>query len=141
VFVRKKNGEVHLSVDYRGLNKRTVKDAYPFPRPDKVQDCLIGCTVFSTLDLRSGYWQLPVHYDDQPETAFSPGHGLGLFQFHRKPFGLSGAPLSFLWLINSICGDLSLYLDDLLVHSASLHENQLHLNTLFQCMSNAGLTF
>ena len=51
VFVRKKNGEVRLCVDYRELNKRTVKDAYPLPRPDEVQDCLMGCTVFSTLDL------------------------------------------------------------------------------------------
>ena len=73
VFVRKKNGEVRLCVDYRELNKRTVKDAYPLPRPDEVQDCLMGSTVFSTLDLKSGYWQLPVHVDDQPKTAFCPG--------------------------------------------------------------------
>jgi len=144
VFVRKKNGEVRLCVDYRELNKRTVKDAYPLPRPDEVQDCLMGCTVFSTLDLRSGYWQLPVHHNDQPKTAFCPGPGFGLFQFRRMPFGLSGAPSSFQRLINSICGDLSFvttYLDDLLVHSANLHEHQQHLNTLFQRMSNAGLTF
>ena len=144
VFVRKKNGEVRLCVDYRELNKRTVKDAYPLPRPDEVQDCLMGCTVFSTLDLRSGYWQLPVHSKDQPKTAFCPGPGFGLFQFRRMPFGLSRAPSSFQRLINSICGDLSsvtTYLDDLLVHSANLQEHIQHLDTLFQRMSNVGLTF
>ena len=81
VFVRKNNGEVRICVDHRELNKRTTKDAYPLPRPDEVQDRLKSSTVFSTLDLRSGYWQLPVHADDQPKTAFCPGPGFGLFQF------------------------------------------------------------
>jgi len=111
VFVRKKNGKVHLCVDYRELNKRTVKGAYPLPRPDEVQ---MGCTVFSTLDLRSGYWQLPVHSKDQSNTAFCPGHEFDFFQFCR--IGVSGAPSSFQRLVNSICGNLSFvttYLDDL----------------------------
>ena len=144
VFVRKKNGEVRICVDYRELNKRTTKDAYPLPRPDEVQDRLKDSTVFSTLDLRSGYWQLPVHADDQPKTAFCPGPGFGLFQFRRMPFGLSGAPSSFQRLMNTICGDLSFvttYLDDLLVHSKSIHEHVEHLEILFQRMHNAGLTF
>ena len=144
VFVRKKNGEIRLCVDYRELNKRTIKDAYPLPRPDEVQDRLMGSTVFSTLDLRSGYWQLPVHVDDQPKTAFCPGPGFGLFQFRRMPFGLSGAPASFQRLINMICCDLSFvttYLDDLLVHSKDIHEHVKHLEILFQRMHDAGLTF
>ena len=144
VFVRKKNGEVRLCVDYRELNKRTVKDAYPLPRPDEVQDRLMGSTVFSTLDLRSGYWQLPVHANDQPKTAFCPGPGFGLFQFCRMPFGLSGAPSSFQRLMNTICSDLpfvTTYLDDLLVHSKTTDEHVKHLALLFQRMSTAGLTF
>ena len=144
VFVCKKNGEVRLCVDYRELNKRTVKDANPLPRPDEVQDRLMGSTVFSTLDIRSGYWQLPVHVDDQPKTAFCPGPGFGLFQFRRMPFRLSGAPSSFQRLMNTICGDLSsvtTYLDDLLVHSKNIHEHVEHLRILFQRMHNAGLTF
>ena len=144
VFVRKKNGEVRLCVDYRELNKRTVKDAYPLPRPDEVQDRLMGSTVFSTLDLRSGYWQLPVHANDQPKTAFCPGPGFGLFQFCRMPFGLSGAPSSFQRLMNTICSDLpfvTTYLDDLLVHSKTTNEHVKHLALLFQRMSTAGLTF
>ena len=143
VFVRKKNGDVRICVDYRALNKQTVKDAYPLPRPDEVQDRLAGCTIFSTLDLRSGYWQLPVHKEDQAKTAFCPGPGLGLFQFHRMPFGLSGAPASFQRLMDRICRDLpfaTTYLDDLLIHSRTLQDHREHLHILFERLSRAGLT-
>ena len=115
VFVRKKTGEIRLCVDYRELNKKTAKDAYPLPRPDEVQDRLAGSTVFSTLDLQSGYWQLPVHPNDRPKTAFSPGPGMGLFQFCRMPFGLLGAPASFQRLMDKVCRGLpfvTTYLDD-----------------------------
>ena len=61
VFVPKKSGEICLSVDYRELNKRTVEDAYPLPLVDEVQDRLAGWSVFTTLDLQYGYWQVPVH--------------------------------------------------------------------------------
>ena len=144
VFVRKKSGEIRLCVDYQELNKRTAKDAYPLPRPDEVQDCLMGSTMFSTFDLKSGYWQLPVHPDDQPKTAFCPGSGFELFQFRRMPFGISGAPASFQRLTNCVCGNLSFvttYLDDLLVHSANKEYHLQHLHILFQKMSEAGLTF
>ena len=143
VFVRKKSGEIRLCVDYRELNK-TLKDAYLLPRPDEVQDRLIGSTIFSTFDLKSGYWQLPVHPDDQPKTAFCPGAGFGLFEFCRMPFGLCGAPASFQRLMNTVCADLpfvTTYLDDLLVHSASKQEHAQHLDILFHKMSAAGLTF
>ena len=81
VFVMKKTGEIRLCADYRELNRKTARDAYPLPRPDKVQDQLAQSTVFSTLDLQSGYWQIPVHPNDWPKMAFSPGPGMGLFQF------------------------------------------------------------
>ena len=61
IFVCKKNGDVQICIDYQALDKQTVKDAYPLPHPDDVQDRLAGCTIFSTLDLHSGYWQVPVH--------------------------------------------------------------------------------
>ena len=92
VFVPKKSGEVRICIDYRELNKQTVKDAYPLPLADEVQDRLSNSSVFSTLDLQNGYWQLPVHPDDIEKTAFSPGPGMGLYQFNRMPFGLTGAP-------------------------------------------------
>ena len=95
VFVRKKSGEIRLCVDYRELNKKTTKDAYPLPLPDEVQDQLEGAKVFTTLDLQCGYWQMPVNSTDREKTAFCPGPGMGLFQFCRMPFGLAGAPSSF----------------------------------------------
>jgi len=95
VFVLKKSGELRICVDYRAVNKQTAKDSYPLPLPDEVQDCLANTAVFSTLDLHSGYWQLPVAEADQPKTAFCPGPGMGLYQFCRMPFGLSEEPASF----------------------------------------------
>ena len=71
VYVRKKTGEIRLCVDYRELNKRTHKDDYPLPLIDEVQDRLSGDTVFTKLDLHSGYWQVPVNQEDQEKTAFS----------------------------------------------------------------------
>ena len=94
VFVRKKTGDVRLCVDYRELNKIT-RDAYPLPLPDEVQDRLANSAVFSTLDLQSGYWQLPASIEDREKTAFCQGPGMGLYQFCRMPFGLAGAPASF----------------------------------------------
>ena len=73
VYVHKKSGELRMCVDYRELNKRTTKDAYPLPLPDEVQDQLARSVIFSTLDLKSGYWQLPVHPEDCMKTAFLPG--------------------------------------------------------------------
>ena len=72
VFVRKKSGEIHLCVDYRELNKKTTKDAYPLPLPDEVQDQLEGAKVFTTLDLQCSYWQMPVNPTDHEKTAFCP---------------------------------------------------------------------
>ena len=82
VFVKKKSGELRLCVDYRELNKRTSKDAYPLPLVDEVQDRLVRSTVFTSLDLRNGYWQILVHESDQHKTAFCPEPTLGLFQFN-----------------------------------------------------------
>ena len=96
----------------------------------------MGSTVFSTLDLKSGYWQLPVHVDDRPKTAFCPGPGFGLFQFCRTPS-------SFQRLMNRICGDLpfvTTYLDDLLIYSKTPQAHKQHLEVLFDRISNAGLT-
>ena len=143
VFVRKKNGEIRICIDYRELNKRTVKDSYPLPRPDEVQDKLAGSAIFSTIDLRSGYWQLPLNPADRIKTAFSPGPGLGLFQFCRMPFGLAGAPASFQRLMDSICRDLpfvTTYLDDVLIHSSTIQEHEQHLKTIFERFKSAGLT-
>ena len=143
VFVPKKSGQLRICIDYRELNKRTTKDSYPLPLPDEVQDQLAGSTVFSTLDLHSGYWQLPVSPSDQEKTAFCPGPGMGLYEFCRMPFGLSGAPSSFQRLMDKTLQDLSfvtIYLDDILVHSKDEETHKEHLEVVFKRLSEAGLT-
>ena len=82
VFVKKKSGEIRLCVDYRELNKRNSKDAYPLPLVDEVQDRLARSTVFTSLDMQKKYWQIPVHKSDPHKTAFCPAPGLGLFQLN-----------------------------------------------------------
>ena len=143
VFVPKKSGELRICVDYRALNKQSVRDSYPLPLPDEIQDHLTNATVFSTLDLHSGYWQLPVAETDQPKTAFCPGPGMGLYQFCRMPFGLSGAPASFQRLMDSVLRGLpfaSTYLDDILVYSPNIESHKDHLHQVFLCLHKAGLT-
>ena len=143
VFVPKKSGELRLCIDYRELNKKTTKDAYPLPLPDEVQDRLSGSTIFSTLDLQSGYWQLPVSPTDREKTAFCPGPGMGLYEFQRMPFGLSGAPSSFQRLMDKVLRGLpfvTIYLDDILVHSLSEGLHCQHLREVFERLAKAGLT-
>ncbi|KFD46539.1 LOW QUALITY PROTEIN: hypothetical protein M513_12590, partial [Trichuris suis] len=143
VFTRKKSGEIRFCVDYRELNKRTIKDAYPLPLPDEVHDRLSGATVFSTLDLNSGFWQLPIHPDDRHKTAFCPGPGLGLFEFCRMPFGLCGGPSSFQRLMDTVLRGLPfamVYLDDVLVFSKDHDSHREHLKLVFLRCKAAGLT-
>ena len=125
------------------ITDNSIKDAYPLPRPDEVQDRLAGSRVFSTFDLRSGYWQLPLNSTDHIKTAFSPGPALGLFQFRRMPFGLAGAPASFWQLMNTIFRDLpfvTTYLDDVLIHSPTTQEHEQHLKIVFERFESARLT-
>ena len=145
VFVPKKSGELRICIDYIQLNKQTVRDAYPLPLPDEVQDHLAGSSVFTTLDLQSGYWQLPVAPKDQAKTAFCPGPGMGLYQFHRMPFGLTGAgaPGSFQGLMDCVLRGLSFattYIDNVLIYFPTLEQHIHHLEQVFQCLQEAGLT-
>lgn len=143
VYTAKKNGEVRIAVDYRELNKRTAKDAYPLPLPDEIQDRLHGSCVYSTLDLNSGYWQVPVKPEDVAKTAFTPGPGLGAYEFLKMPFGLTGAPATFQRLMDKLLGDLPfvfIYLDDALIHSSCESEHIEHLGVVFSRLQQAGLT-
>ena len=111
--------------------------------PDEVQDRLTGSTVFSTLDLQCGYWQMPVNPDNRAKTAFCPGPGMGLFEFTRMPFGLTGAPSSFQRLMDKLFRDLpyvTTYIDDVLVHSSSEELHIQHLREVFRRLKAAGLT-
>ena len=143
VYVPKKSGEIRICIDYRELNKQTVKDAYPLPLPDEVQDRLSGSKVFSKLDLHSGYWQLPVKEEDCIKTAFCPGPGMCLYEFCRMPFGVTGGPSSFQRLMDKVLHGLPFatsYIDDVLVHSPNMKCHLQHLQQVFERLANAGLT-
>ena len=100
VMVRKKDGSLRCCVDYRRLNAVTVKDSYPMPRMDDTLDALSGSNWFSTLDLKSGYHQVPLAAEDKPKTAFSAGNGL--WHWRVMPFGLSNAAATFERLMDSV---------------------------------------
>ena len=140
VIVRKKDGSIRLCVDYRRLNAKTRKDAFPLPRIEESLDSLSGARWFSTLDLASGYNQVEVLERDRPKTAFCTP--FGLYEFNRMPFGLCNAPGTFQRLMERILGDqrcqaLLLYLDDVVVFSSTFEEHlrrlELVLSRFEQC--------
>ena len=96
-------------IDLRHLSNRTIKDAYSLPRIEETLDCLNGAKIFTSLDLKSGYWQVEMEEESKPLTAFTVGP-LGFFECERMPFGLTNAPASFQRLIESCLGDLHLKL-------------------------------
>lgn len=95
VLVEKKDGRLRLCVEYRALNAKTKKDAYPLPRIEETFDALKGAEYFCSLDLAHGFNQLPVRQQDIEKTAFRVGTG-GLYEYTRLPFGLTGAPSTFM---------------------------------------------
>ncbi|GJU97690.1 putative reverse transcriptase domain-containing protein [Tanacetum coccineum] len=104
LFVKKKDGSFRMCIDYRELNKLTIKNRYPLPRIDDLFDQLQGSQFFSKIDLRSGYHQLRVHEDDILKTAFRTRYGH--FKFTIMPFGLTNAPTVFMDLMNRVCRPL-----------------------------------
>ncbi|KAJ8346422.1 hypothetical protein SKAU_G00278230 [Synaphobranchus kaupii] len=114
---KKKSGEWRFCVDYRRLNSATTKDSYPLPRIDEALDHISGSNWFSSLDLRSGYWQMRLAPEAKPKTAFTIGQGL--WQFRVMPFGLCNAPATFERLMERVLAAVPrsrcvVYLDDLL---------------------------
>ena len=142
VLVRKKDGSLHMCVDYRLLNSKTRKDAFPLPRIEESLDALSGACWFSTLDLVSGYNQVPVAEQDKPKTAFCTP--FGLFEWNRMPFGLCNAPGTFQRLMQRMFGDqqcqsLLLYLDDIVVFSSSITQHLQRLDVVLSRLQNEGL--
>ena len=134
VLVTKKDGSLRLCVDYRQLNSKTRRDSYPLPRIEESLDALSGAKLFSTLDLASGYNQVPVAEKDKFKTAFCTP--FGLFEFNRMPFGLCNAPGTFQRLMERMFGDcryqsVLLYLDDVVVFSATVEQHLERLEEVF----------
>lgn len=131
VLVAKKSGKLRICVDYRALNAKTRKDAYPLPRIEEALDALKGARYFCSLDLAHGFHQLPVAKEDIEKTAFRVGTG-GLYEYRRMPFGLTGAPGTFMRTMDKIFGDQNfqtvlIYLDDILVFGRTYAETMQRL--------------
>jgi len=142
VMVKKKGGEYRMCVDYRKLNRCTIREKYPLPNILDTLDALGGATYFSCLDLFSGYWQLGLHEGDKHKTSFVCE--FGQFEFNRLPFGLVNGPSTFQRTIASIFEKahfefLLIYLDDLIIFSKTLEEHIAHLEEVFDILHKAGL--
>src|SRR5262249_40843121 len=137
LFVKKKSGELRMCVDYRLLNKATVKNKYSLPLVDDLLDQLHGAKVFSKIDLRSGYHQIRIKEQDVHKTAFHTRYGH--YEFRVLPFGLTNAPAVFMRLMNDIMRPLLdkcavVFLDDILVYSHSLGEHKKHLRQVLDIL-------
>ncbi|KAJ9514991.1 hypothetical protein QJQ45_017006, partial [Haematococcus lacustris] len=140
LFVQKKSGELRMCIDYRQLNKITIRDQYPLPRIDDLFDQLAGKTVFSSLDLQAGYHQIRIPAEDVPKTAFRTP--MGHYQFKVLCFGLTNAPATFQRVMNEafaeVINDCALvYLDDILVMSKDSEEHLVHLRRVFDLLRKA----
>ncbi|GBG59791.1 hypothetical protein CBR_g54895 [Chara braunii] len=140
LFVPKKEGELRMCIDYRGLNAISVKNAEPLPRIDDLLDRVQGCKYFSKIDLKSGYHQIEVHPDDQYKTAFWTRYGH--YEFIVMRFGLTNAPATFQRCMNDLFRPwldkfVEVYLDDILVFSKTLQEHQGHLRQVLEKLREA----
>ena len=143
VMVRKKEGSLRFCVDFRQLNATTVKDAHPLPRIDDLLNALHGARWFSTLDLKSGYWQVPINESDNAKTAFRTSSGQ-LYEFNQVPFSLCNAPATFSCLMDRILAGLHwgmclFYLDDIIVFSSTCEEHLARLRQVFERLRHAKL--
>ncbi|GJR59960.1 putative reverse transcriptase domain-containing protein [Tanacetum coccineum] len=142
LFVKKKDGSMRMCIDYRELNKLTVKNRYPLPRIDDLFDQLQGARYFSKIDLRSGYHQLRVHEDDIPNTTFRTRYGH--FEFTVMPFGLTNAPAIFMDLMNRVCKPyldkfVIVFIDDILIYSKTKEDHKVHLRLMLELLTKEKL--
>ena len=143
VLVKKRDGSIRMCVDYRQLNKRTIRDSYALPRIEEILDTLSGSKYFTVLDMKSGYHQIEVFEEHKCRTAFTVGP-LGFWEFNRLPFGLSNAPATYQRLMEQCLGDLNMkicaiYLDDLIIFSNSLEQHLERLDTVLRRLKECNL--
>ena len=137
MFVKKKNGALRMCIDYRHINKVTVKNKYLFPRIKDLFDQLKGASVFSKIDLRSGYYQLRVKEVNVPKIAFRTRYGH--YEFLVMPCGLTNASTAFMDLMNRVFHPyldrfVVVFIDDILVYSKDAREHEQHLKIVMQIL-------
>jgi hypothetical protein len=135
--VKKKDGSMRLCIDYRELNRVTIRNKYPLPRIDDLFDQLKGASVFSKIDLRSGYHQLRVREEDVQKTAMRTRYGH--YEFVVMPFGLTNAPSVFMDLMNRVFHKyldlfVVVFIDDILVYSTNHQEHEEHLKKVLDIL-------
>ncbi|GJU28461.1 putative nucleotidyltransferase, ribonuclease H [Tanacetum coccineum] len=137
LFVKKKDGSFRMCIDYWELNKLTVKNRYPLPRIDDLFNQLQGLSVYSKIDLRSGYHQLRVRDKYIPKTTFRTRYGH--YEFQVMPFGLTNAPVVFMDLMNRVCKPylekfVIVFIDDILIYSRNKKEHANHLRIILELL-------
>nr|GEZ21237.1 putative reverse transcriptase domain-containing protein [Tanacetum cinerariifolium] len=142
LFVKKKDASFRMCIDYRELNKLTIKNRYPLPRVDDLFDQLQGLSVYSKIDLRFGYHQLRVREKHIPITAFRTRYGH--YEFQVMPFGLTNAPLVFMDLMNRVCRPfldkfVIVFIDDILIDSKNKEEHEEHLRIILELLQKEKL--
>ena len=142
LLVKKKDGSMRLCIDYRQLNKVTIKNRYPLPRIDDLMDQLVGARVFSKIDLRSGYHQIKVKDEDMQKTAFRTRYGH--YEYKVMPFGVTNAPGVFMEYMNRIFHAfldrfVVVFIDDILVYSKTEEEHAEHLKIVLQVLKEKKL--
>ena len=142
MFVKKKDGSFRKCIDYRELNKLTIKNRYPLPRIDDLFDQLQGSSFYSKIDLRSGYHQLRIQEESIPKTAFRTRYGH--YEFLVMPFGLTNAPAVFMDLMNRVCKPyldkfVIVFIDDILIYSKTKEEHEQHLRAILELLKKEKL--
>ncbi|GJU47282.1 putative reverse transcriptase domain-containing protein [Tanacetum coccineum] len=142
LFVKKKDGSFRMCIDYHELNKLTVKNRYPLPRIDDLFDLLQGSSIYSKIDLRSGYHQLRVREQDIPKTAFRTQYGH--YEFQVMPFGQTNAPAVFMDLMNRVCKPyldkfVIVFIDDILIYSKEDKEHEEQLKAILELLKKEQL--
>jgi hypothetical protein len=142
LFVENKDGRKRMCIDYTSLNEVTIKNKYPLPRIEDLFDQLRGASVFSKIDIRSGYHQLRIRPSDIPKTTFITKYGL--YEFTVMSFGLTNAPAYFMYLMNIVFMDyldkfIVVFIDDILIYFQNEQEHEEHLRKVLQRLRDCQL--
>ena len=142
LFVKKPDGSLRLCVDYRALNKLTIKNRYPLPLIGELLDRLSNAKFFTKFDVRDGFNRLRMGAGEEWKTAFRCRYGS--FEYTVMPFGLCNAPGTFQHYMNNTFHDfldefLVIYLDDFLIYSKTMKEHKQHVRRVLECLRDAGL--